>query len=160
MPEPMWRKIVNELQVPEAGQQWKLALNYVTPGKLMKVEVVVNTARNPPVTGTWTPQGFATACTADGDFNVTAQGPASPAGTRLVASAPLGALIARIGGSTADQTLDTSATPARVVFSIGRSCVFTVPASPTGSLYLGANDDPTRMAAVNGTLLVNIFEAI
>jgi hypothetical protein len=204
MTQPIWRKLVSELRVPEPQQQWALALEAMTSGKLMKIEVVVDPARNPPVIGTWTPKGFVSPCTADGDFKGTAQSPnppvapppaapppaatlapppaapaapppaaappvASPtaalaAGTPLVPSAPRGALIARIGGSTADQIPDTTATPpappARIVFSIGRKCVFTVPDKPAGSLFLGVNDDPNRMADVSGTLLVDIYEAI
>jgi hypothetical protein len=41
MAQPMWRKIVPELAVPEAGKQWKLALEMLTVGRIMKVEVVV-----------------------------------------------------------------------------------------------------------------------
>jgi hypothetical protein len=154
---PIWRKIVSELPVPEPQ---KIGLQVLTVGKLMMVEVVIDPARQPPENGTWTPQGFVAACSADGDFSKTARGTTPPSGIPLVPSAPLGALIARIGGSTADQTVDASATPSRVVFSIGRRCVFTVPSSPTGSLFLGVNDDPARMADVAGRLLVNIYEAV
>src|SRR5580700_5313684 len=159
MAQPMWRKIVPELAVPEAGKQWKLALEMLTVGRIMKVEVVVAPTRVPPELGEWIPQEFAAACSADGDFDGTARG-TRPTGTPLVASTPLGALIARIGGSTADQTVDTAQTPSRLIFAIGRKCIFTVPASPVGSLFLGVNDDPIRMAGVNGRLLVDIYEAV
>jgi hypothetical protein len=158
MAQPTWRKIVSELPVPEPQKQWQLALQVLDIGKLMMIEVVIDPARQPPEDGTWTPQGFATACSADGDFSGTARG--TTPGSPLVSSAPPGALIARIGGSTADQTVDASATPSRVVFSVGRRCIFTVPSSPTGSLFLGVNDDPARMANVTGRLLVNIHEAL
>jgi hypothetical protein len=160
MAQPMWRKIVHELEVPEPGKQWKVALDFVTVGKLMKVEVVVDVARTPPQPGTWTPPGFADACSTDGDLSGMARGTTPLPGAPLLSSAPPGALIARIGGSTADQTLDTSTPPSRLVFSIGRMCVFVVPSAPTGSLFLGVNDEPSRMAAVTGGILVNIYEAI
>src|ERR1043166_8579254 len=99
MSQPLWRKIVDELEVPEDGQQWKLAVEVLTAGKVMKVEVVIDPARTPPENGTWTPKNFTAACSADGDFSGTARGTAPPAGTSLVASAPPGTLIARIGGS-------------------------------------------------------------
>jgi hypothetical protein len=155
----MWRKIVPELVVPEASKQWKLALEMLTVGRIMKAEVIVDPARIPTELGVWRPQDFAQACSADGDFDGTARG-TRPTGTPLVASAPLGALIARIGGSTADQTLDSAQTPSRLIFSIGRKCIFTVPALPLGSLFLGVNDDPIRMAGVTGRLLVDIYEAV
>jgi|ERR1051326_4760873 hypothetical protein len=160
MPQPIWRKIVPELAIPEPGKQWRMAVPLLTVGKVMRVQVVIDTNRAPPVPGTWTPAGFAAPCTADGDFDATARGQVAQSGTLLVASAPPGALIARIGGSTADQTPDTASTPSRITFSIGRECIFTVPTTPTGSLFLGVNDDPSRMADVAGQLIVDIFEAI
>jgi hypothetical protein len=160
MGQPMWRKIVPELKVPEAaGQPWTLALEVLTAGRIMKLEVVVDTTRAPPERGEWTPKDFSAACKADGDFTGTAR-PNPPVGTPLVASASLGALIARIGGSTADQTADGGQNPARIIFSVGRKCIFTVPTAPTGSLFLGVNDDPSRMTGLTGHLLVDIYEAI
>jgi len=182
MTQPVWRKIVSELPVPEPGQQWAMALEALTSGKLMKIEVVVDETRTPKVIGRWTPKGFQKPCTADGDFGGTLQSdpeatstssdapqppPAllsstpSPAGgpsaappvtpqgtttgTQLVSSAPRGALIARIGGSTADQVADAATTPpARVIFSIGRKCVFMVPDKPAGSLFLGVNESAVK----------------
>jgi hypothetical protein len=160
MAQPIWRKIETDLVVPEPGKQWKLAVDALTAGKLMKVEVVIDANRKPPTDGTWKPKDFAQPCSADGDFDGAARASARPAGNLLVPSAPPGALIARIGGSTADQTTDTSTKPSRLVFSIGRKCIFAVPSEPTGSLFLGVNDDPARMAAVTGHLVVSIFEAI
>jgi hypothetical protein len=158
MPQPVWRIIASELVVPEPHKQWKLALEYLTAGKVLMLEVVEDTARN--IVAEWTPAGFTAPCSPDGDFEARLRGAASISGNPPVASAPLGALIARIGGSTADQNQDTGTAPARVAFSIGRKCVFTVPTSPTGSLFLGVNDDPSRMAQVTGQLRVNIFEAV
>jgi hypothetical protein len=160
MTQPIWRPIVVQLAVPEPGMQWRMAVEFLTAGKLIRIQVITDTARNPPVPGTWTPGGFARPCTADGDFLGTARGNGPASGVLPVASAALGALIARIGGSSADQTADTGTTPARVLFSIGRKCIFAVPAAPVGSLYLGINDDPSRMALVQGQLLVNIDEAV
>jgi hypothetical protein len=137
-----------------------MAVEVLTVGRLVKIAVVVDPTRQPPEFGMWTPEGFAQRCSADGDFSGTARRPVPTTGTPLVASAPLGALIGRIGGSTADQTLDTTQNPSRLVFSVGRKCVFKVPATPIGSLFLGVNDDPTRMANVQGRLMVDIYEAI
>jgi hypothetical protein len=160
MPQPVWRRIASDVAVPEPGKQWRLALDYLAAGKIMMLEVVVDATRQPPVPGTWTPHGFSGACSPDGDFTGKLRGEASNCGAPLVPSAPIGALIARIGGSTADQTLDTGPTPSKIAFSVGSKCVFSVPAAPTGSLFLGVNDDPSRMASVTGQLLVNIYEAV
>jgi len=158
MPQPVWRKIASEVVVPEAGKQWKLALDYLVAGKIMMLEVVIDAARGVP--GTWTPHGFTGACSPDGDFDGTLRGDEARAGTPLVASAPIGALVARIGGSTADQTLDSGTTLPRIAFAVGRKCVFSVPTTAAGSLFLGVNDDPSRMALVAGELRVSIYEAI
>jgi hypothetical protein len=158
--QPTWQKIVSELFVPEPHKQWKLALEVLRTGRLIRVEVVVDPSRAPPETGMWRPFGFASECSADGDFMGTAAGTPPPNGEPLLAGAPRGALIGKIGGSTADQTLDASATPSRIVFSIGRKCIFAVPKDPVGSLFLGVNDAPARMAEVTGRLLVDIYEGI
>jgi len=166
MPEPIWRKVVTEKQVPEEpGIPWTLVLEYLTPGKLMKIEVVVDAARAPdPVTGTWTPQDFTAACTADGDVKGTAQGNRQQQGTPFLPSASIGALIARIGGSTADTTLDAGTpagtNPLRMGFAAGRTCVFSVPQMPLGALFMGVNDDMKRMAGLQGWLLVNVYEGL
>ncbi len=161
MPQPVWRKIVSEMQIPQVqGTPWTVVLEYLTPGKLMKIEVVIDNNRNPPVTGTWTPQDYPTACPADGDFTGAARGNNPEHGTPLVSSAPVGALIGRIGGSTADQNFDTGTNPARIGFAVGRMCIFTVPATPTGALFLGINDAPARMVGVQGWLLVNVYEGL
>jgi hypothetical protein len=167
MPQPIWRKIVTEMMVPEQpGIPWTLVLEYLTPGKLMKIEVVVDLARVPPVAGTWTPRGFVAACTADGDFLGTARGNAPQQGDPLlVSAAPVGALIACIGGSTADQAVDSNpnpqgATPKRLCFAVGRTCVFSVPQAPLGALFMGVNDHVTRMAGMAGSLLVNVYEGL
>ncbi len=170
MPVPVWRKIVTELQVPKSeSDQWTVAMEYVTPGKIMKIEVIVDAARQvdrggqqQAISGQWKPFEFRETCSADGDLRGAAR--ESPAvGTLPVTSAPAGALIARIGGSTADQGADTppqGGTPSRIVFSVGRMCVFTAPATNTGSLFLAVNVDPARMPGVAGFQVVNIYEAM
>ncbi len=172
MPQPVWRKIVTELQVPKTENLlWTMALEYLTPGKIMKIEVVVDAARTVEragnqvaISGNWTPAGFHAACAADGDMAGTAREQPA-AGSLPVTAASPGALIARIGGSTADLGADTPPPPppgtsARIVFSVGRMCVFTVPTNPTGSLFLGINIDPNRMTGTTGFQVVNMYEAL
>src|SRR5215475_3664600 len=105
MGQPTWRQ-ARTLNVPEqGGLQWTLGLDFVTPGKLIKIQVEVNT--------TWTPEGFALPCGADGDSSGAIQ-----RDNLMVPNAPIGALIGRIGGSTADQTADTNRN--MLLFSVGR----------------------------------------
>lgn len=158
MAQPAWRLIVEKKKIPDPQTvQWTPVLDYAPPGKLLKIVVVEDQNIDPPVTGKWQPKGFpAEGCSADGDY----ENKQSTTGTPLVASAPRGGLIGRIGGSTADQTVDSSATPNRILFSVGRYCVLMVPQSPAGAVFLGVNDSPDRMGSVTHNLYVNIYEAL
>jgi hypothetical protein len=161
MPQPAWRLIVEKMQIPDPqNAQWTQVLDYANPGKLLKI-VVIDSNGDPDPTKTWKPKGFSGAgCTADGDYeNKGSQG----AGTPILSSAPRGALIGRIGGSTADQSADTPAAgtnPSRVIFAVGRFCVIAVPTAPLGALFLGVNDLPEHMGSVAENLFVNIYEAL
>src|SRR5713226_2897003 len=111
MPQPVWRKIINEMRVPESpGTPWTLVLEFPNPNKLMKIEVVTDPNRNPPITGTWQPSGFVAPCSPDGDFAGTASATGPQRGAPLMTSVAVGALIARIGGSTAEQILTAPTT--------------------------------------------------
>lgn len=145
MGQPTWRP-VRTLDVPEqAGLQWTPVLDLVTPGKILKVEVAVN--------ATWTPDGFTAPCGADGDSSGSIQ-----RDNLMVPNAPLGALIGRIGGSTADQTADVNRN--MLLFSVGRFCVLQIPDTAKGSLFLGVNDRAVCMSRVQGQLSVTISEAL
>jgi hypothetical protein len=89
-------------------------------------------------------------CTADGDRRI------SRNDAIFIEGCASGALIAKVGGSTADLKADKDKL---VLFSVGRHCVFSIsdPAK-AGSLYLGIND--TAVARVRGRLEVTIFEAL
>jgi len=164
MPQPTWRKIIERKKIPEElGIAWTRVLDYVTPGKLMKIEVVIDEKANPPIKGKWKPADFQSECAADGDYSGTEPVGKAQRTDALLSSAPLGALIGRIGGSTADKSIDTPtapATPSRLVFSVGRHCVFLVPTTPTGALYLCVNDNAPNMVKVSSDLLVDVYEAL
>jgi hypothetical protein len=98
------------------------------------------------VNQTWQPEGTKT-CTADGATALDR--------TVLLPAAPGGALIAKIGGSSADTTVDKLP-----LFAVGRHCVFTVEAGKAGTLYLGVNDAVGSMARLTGHLTVRLWEAL
>jgi hypothetical protein len=98
------------------------------------------------VVQTWQPEGTKE-CTADGETALDR--------TVLLATAPAGALIAKIGGSSADTTVDKVP-----LFAVGRHCVFTVEAGKAGTLYLGVNDVVGSMARLTGYLTVKLWEAL
>jgi hypothetical protein len=150
MGERNWRplKLLTHKIPGRPGCGWTPVFDYLTPGKMYRLQV--------PVQGTtgddqkWEPES-AGECTADGN-------PATARGTALLlASAAVGALVAKIGGSTADLTADKDKV---VLFAVGRHCVFTVDAAKGGTLYLGVNDSAGSMFNVNGQLTVELCEAL
>jgi hypothetical protein len=99
----------------------------------------------------WTPESAA-ACTADGDPTLTRSS------ALTVESSAVGALIAKIGGSTADLKPDKDKL---ILFSVGRHCVFSISdASKAGALYLGMNDTYDSQAKLEGELQITIYEAL
>jgi hypothetical protein len=96
----------------------------------------------------WKPES-ADRCTADGD----------PTTARtdglLIDTCAVGALIAKIGGSTAELKPDKDR-----VFGVGRYCVFSADTTKTGALFLGINDTYASVAHVQSQLEVIIDEAL
>jgi hypothetical protein len=164
MAQPTWRRIVERQRIPEKqGIAWTRILDCVTPGKLMKIEVVTDEKADPPITGKWQPADFQSECTADGDYGGESAGKAGARTDLFLSSAPLGALIGRIGGSTADKSIDKTAapgTPSPIAFSVGRHCVIQVPTNPNGALYLSVNDNAPSVVKLSGSLFVDVYEAI
>jgi len=143
MAQPSWRQI-KRVMVPERdGSLWTPALDYITPGKLYRIVVEARlfgpaadsdppaasdpgapppaSAPAPPATDQhWTPES-GTECTADGDPAL------QRSGSLTLDSCAPGALIAKIGGSTADLKPDKDRL---LLFSVGRHCVFSVPVAP------------------------------
>ena len=157
MGQPTWREI-KKLKVPEEGAGlWTTALDYVTLGKLYRLVVdsqpIAQPAENQPTTQhqKWKPES-STGCTADGDPSLVRSG------SLVIETSAAGALIAKVGGSTADLKPDKDKL---LIFSAGRHCVFSVtdPAK-TGSLYLGINDTAGSQPKLTGQLEVTIFEAL
>src|SRR5262249_38033156 len=132
---------------------WTPALDYLSPGKTYRIEVRVLPAAAPDQPAQeqkWTPES-AGECTADG--NMTAE----RSDSLLVTTAPVGALLAKIGGGSADVK---PAADKVTVFAAGRHCVFTAAADKTGALYLGVNDTSASLARVTGQLQVTLSEAL
>jgi len=153
MGERNWRllKLLTD-KIPErAGCGWTPVFDYLTPGKMYRLQVPARDATGATKADqTWEPES-AGSCTADGN-------PATDRGTGLLlASAAVGALIAKIGGSTADLTVDKDKA---VLFAVGRHCVFTVDPAKGGTLYLGVNDSAGSIFHVKGQLTVELWEAL
>lgn len=85
------------------------------------------------------------ACYADGD----PKAPINPANC-LLPDAPPGALIGKIGGSTAGKSDGVK------MFVVGSFCVFELDANTKGALYLTMNADPMSSLKRDGHLRVKI----
>jgi hypothetical protein len=73
----------------------------------------------------------------------------------LSTRAPLGALIGKIGGSTAD----IPDAEKDIVFVVGSFCVVTLTAEQRGPLFMTMNDRVAWFAHHTGELRISIFEA-
>jgi hypothetical protein len=73
----------------------------------------------------------------------------------LLKTAPMGALIAKIGGSTAEKPTEGGAT----VFAVGSFCIVRVAAETRGTLYFAMNDVTTEFADHSGELTAEILIA-
>jgi hypothetical protein len=154
MAKPAWREIGSG-RVPEReGVQWTQLVENVTPGKVIKIEVI--RTGNPLADQNWTPK-ITGQCTADGKLS-----PAAPGNDKIaLPGAPAGCLIGRLGGSSVDMTADSGSSPSKIMFSVGRFCVLVVPDSVKGgALFLGANDTSDQMGLVADHLDVKVSEAL
>jgi hypothetical protein len=140
----LWRKL-KEVKVPEVaktaaapGTAWTVGLDFVAPKRLYRLQVL---------SGRWKLKDQAADCPPDGYPSQVARGAALPA-----PDSPVGCLLAKIGGSTADN--------AGLIFAAGRYCVFQVEEAKAGPLYLGANDVAAFMDAVESQLTVEIAVAL
>jgi hypothetical protein len=137
---------------------WQRVLDYVGGLRLLRLRVVNEDAKGAAVATTWY-QGTGDEAGPDGKFTSAAGGAAKTG--LLLPSALRGALIAKIGGSTAD--LPDPAAPAapygtKRVFAVGSYCVVNLSAAEAGPLYLAMNDSPDSKHEHAGTLHVAIEE--
>lgn len=141
MPELIWRKL-KDVKVPDPQDAaWTPALDYLIPKRLYRLHVK-ETANS------WKLDGMTTTCTVDGtDLG------AARSGDPIYRDSPFGALVGKVGGSTADHT--------GVIFGVGRYCVYQVSEeAKAGPLYLGVNDLSVLMSKVSGQIDVEIDIAL
>lgn len=138
MDEFIWRTI-KTLKVPEpAGSAWTPALDHVLVKRVYRITA----------SGKWTVGEAKKESAPDG-----VPMPETRTQELVCAGSPFGALIAKIGGSTADKTGS--------VFAVGRCCVFQfIEDAKVGPLYLGANDIAAAPASVDQQIDVKIEIAL
>ncbi|WP_147432440.1 hypothetical protein [Pararobbsia silviterrae] len=132
------------------GMMWVPAVDIMTVGRIYRIQVLPDGHRQQR----WFPDGVpAAGCTADGAPTLSRNG--SPL---VMPELAVGALIGRIGGSTADDVVDKER---MFVFSIGQYCVFQVPEVPkAGALFLTGNEARAFVNLFKGTLKVSIEQAL
>jgi hypothetical protein len=150
-----WRPITTT-KIPEReGCAWTPVVDYLVPGKTYRLEVPMRDIPASPGAPAktedqkWRPES-AGECSADGD-------PEKQIDNLMISGAAVGALVGKIGGSTADLKPDKDKL---VLFTVGRYCVFTVEAAKAGTLYLGANDTMDSLVRVQGQLEIKLSEAL
>jgi hypothetical protein len=100
---------------------------------------------------------------AEGEWSYAPKRKCGPDGARnlglpqdvMVPGAPLGALVAKIGGSSADKP-DASK---QTVFVVGSECVVVLDGKDgksSGTLFLTMNDEPTQFAGHDGEMQIEI----
>lgn len=156
MPQPAWSNPPTVVSVPaKADALWTMAVEHIEPSKKLRITV----ATQPGAQGAQEAQKWKLSNTQE----VTADGmpvrtPVSPPGL-LLSVAPAGALIAKIGGSSADLPPAADATAPRL-FAVGSFCVVALTGSESGPLFLTMNDAPSRFDLHSGSLTVTIEEGV
>lgn len=133
-----------------------MAFPYVYGSCLLRMTVVAKDDQGNDVSTKWN-----TTTRDECGANGLLRPPKAPA-SFLVPSAPFGAVVGKIGGSTADPP-DTSPSggpyPGRKAFAVGNYTVVSLAASDYGPLFLTMNDNPSGFAEHAGELWVLIEEA-
>ena len=148
-----WKQLGVVKVAAKAEGIWQLALEYVGGLRLLRLRVVDQDENRNAVWTTWH-QTATDRATADGLIHVVKTG-------LLLTSAPPGALIAKIGGSTAD--VPDAASPSapygtKKVFAVGSYCVVNLAAQDAGPLFMAMNDSLDNVKHHEGALHVAIEE--
>jgi hypothetical protein len=133
-----WLQIVNTISINAASSAlWSVVHPFVDAPGLIRIETIGATY--------WMYGAMPTPwCSPDGDLTSLMSRKHC-----LVPSAPVGALVGKIGGSSAGTGDGTT-------FAVGRTCVVKVP-DGGGPLYLAINDEPSGMWNNWGYHAVNVF---
>ena len=152
--EPSWQKIKLLKLEATPSPLWYLASDYVAGSRLLRITVVNHDENNANVATTWSPIG-GTNCGPEG---VTTS--AAKSGL-LTGGALYGALIGKLGGSSADVPDASSPTAAygtKRVFAVGSHCVISLANADTGPLFFTMNDAPSGFAQHSGILYILVEE--
>lgn len=153
MTDPAWKEIKKVKVEAKPAGIWNVALPYICGSRLLKLSIQSTDDKNATVPIAWAPSPKKQ-CGADGAA-MTKSG-------ALLSAAPYGALVGKIGGSTADLP-DISATAGpysgKKVFVVGAYSVVSIATTDCGPLFLTMNDSPDGFDDHSGVLWVLIEEA-
>ncbi len=153
MTELAWDKVKLLKLEMKPGPLWRVALDYVAGPRLLRFRVTDD--KGNPADSDWGRKGHE--CKAYGSPTTPA-----PNTTLLCSTAPMGALIGKLGGSSADHP-DTAANAApygtKKVFAVGSYCVIAMTKDDSGPLFLTQNEVLAAFAEEMGTLYILIEEA-
>ncbi|HYM75664.1 MAG TPA: hypothetical protein VE377_06765 [Candidatus Dormibacteraeota bacterium] len=133
---------------------WSVVTDYVPGSRLLRFSLLDKDPQNQPVPLSWNP-AEGVRCGADGI------GIAPGKSGLLTGGALYGALIAKIGGSSADipdASQPTSPYGSKRVFGVGSHCVISLASTEGGPLFLTMNDNPEGFVNHAGALHVLIEE--
>lgn len=138
MTTPIWRPLGSRKvkAKPDNGALWNLVYEYLAGPRRLRFKAQGDWKRCPD-----------RVCGPNGDIREKFEA------DNLSGSAPVGALIGKIGGSSADKGDATQ------VFVVGDHCVIHVSDTARGGLYLTMNDHPANFQHHDGELEVTIEEA-
>jgi hypothetical protein len=152
--EPSWQKIKLLKLEATASPLWFLASDYVAGSRLLRITVVDQDQNKANVATTWSPVS-GTNCGPDGlTTSATKSG-------FLTGGALYGALIGKLGGSSADIPDASSLTApygTKRVFAVGSHCVISVASTDAGPLFFTMNDAPSGFAQHSGALHILLEE--
>ena len=153
MTNPSWR-VIKTVKIDAKPQGlWNVALEYVSGPRLLRLTALDKDEKGAALAKSWHP----TANEESGPDGLLKTGAKTG---RLYAMAPFGALIGKLGGSSADQP-DTAVTAkdGQKMFAVGSYAVIALGKDDGGPLFLTMNDSPEGFAEHSGTLYVRLEEA-
>jgi hypothetical protein len=152
--EPSWKTLKVFTVEARPNGLWNLVTDYVTGSRLLRFRCLTQDAQGNALPDKWNP-GTNVLSGADGAW-------ITPARTGLLSGGALyGALIGKIGGSSADvpdNSQQASPYGSRRVFAVGSHCVISLGATEGGPLFLTMNDTPEGFANHSGALVVLVEE--
>jgi|SRR5882724_2039902 len=154
MTDPAWKEIKKVKVEAKPAGIWNIALPYICGSRLLRFSIQTTDDKKATVPKEWAPSPKKK-CGPDGV-------PMTKTGA-LLSTAPFGAIVGKIGGSTADlpDTTAPSTSPysGKKVFAVGAYAVVSIAATDCGPLFVTMNDSPDGFEDHSGELWVLIEEA-